>query len=377
MEFKLDTTVRDANIFIYGKLSPEATALILHSKIHLPQNSQMIHRMQQDGGRLWLIRESRMDGLLTVQSASFDQQQGFWKENNYERYMLSRNHGWMRNGKDGIEFDTQVKDAGGIIKMTGTNAAPFVTALLKLLSTQGYLTKNRINPGIGEETTIQGYSKYVDNGASVMENSFYHRAHGSSNLTQAFFQSERKAGETAVSLPEGILMALSCPLTTWKTGEIQLMQDPVIFLKDGITYERRYLELCSNVTLQEGVDYYPNIKLKSIINYVSATHLTLEDYLAKLAKVAIDILDPVDLVDMTNPVLSPSGLSYEKSTLDAWIKTCLAVEPENSDRPITDPLTQENIRGKQLVENSNLKLFIKFWPDFYESRKSIQAGLTL
>lgn len=358
MELKRDTTISDNNIFIYGKLGPTETASILFSKVAVMEQSieclPRINLLKIHGGKLWLIRDSRMDGLLTVQSLGYDPTRQQWQENNYERYMLSNNHGWMLNGKEGAEFEQKIKDAGGIVDMSKADAAPHVQGLLNILSDSGYLTYNRVNPKKGEETKVTGYSKYVD----------------SSVPRPVFFQPQKTAGDTMVSLPEGILMSLSCPLTIAKTGCIQLMRDPVTLLRNGISYERETLWV-ERPFLEEGVDYYPNIKLKSIISYVSAVHLGLDGYLDKLAKVESDITDPVELELMTQPTLSPSGLSYEKSVLDRWIRAREAIV--SNSEPVLDPLTNQNIRGKPLVENINLKLFIKFWPDFYKSRQAMKT----
>ena len=359
MESKRDTTISDNNIFIYGKLGPAETASILFSKIAVMEYSKelssMISQLKKQGGKLWLIRDSRMDGLLTVQSVSYDRSKQQWIANNHERYMLTNNSGWMLNGREGDEFKQKIKDEGGIVDMSKEDAAPHVQGLLNKLSESGYVTCNRINPKNGEETQITGYSKYVD-----------------SSVSPAFFQAQKIDGVTKVSLPEGILTALSCPLTIRKTGVIQLMKEPVTLLKDGISYELETLWE-DRPFLEEGVDYYPNIKLKTIISYVSATHLGLDAYLEKLAKVENDISDPIDLEVMTQPILSPSGHSYEKSVLERWIKSREAIDPDNFDSPVFDPMTNQNIRGKQLVENINLKLFIKFWPDFYKSRQAMQV----
>ena len=360
MELKRDTSISDNNIFIYGKLGPAETASILFSKIAVMEYSKelspVITQLKKQGGKLWLIRDSRMDGLLTVQSVSYVRSKQQWIANTHARYMLTNNSGWMLNGKEGEEFKQKIEDAGGIIDMSKADAAPHVQGLLNILSDSGYFTCNRINPKNGEETNITGYSKYVD----------------SSVPQTAFFQPQKTAGETKVSLPEGILMALSCPLTIRKTGVIQLMKEPVTLLKDGISYELETIWEESPF-LEEGVDYYPNIKLKTIISYVSATHLGLDAYLEKLAKVDNDISDPIDLEVMMQPILSPSGHSYEKSVLEGWIKSREAIESDNPDSPILDPMTNQNIRGKQLVENINLKLFIKFWPDFYKSRQTMKV----
>lgn len=377
MESKFETTAKDAKIFIYGKLGPVETGRILCSKIEVLQNSlefsPMISRLKTDGGKLWLIRESRMHGLLTIQSVSYDQEGGAWQHNAHERYMLSNNCGWVLNGREGREFDKIAQKCGGIIKVTEVCAAPYVAGLLDILSTRGYLVENRINPIAGEQTTTIGYSRYtVDLTRECKENAFQNLTPRRSNITATFFPPEKKAGETLVSLPEGILMALSCPLTAWKTGQIQLMKDPVTLLKDGISYERNTLLQCStDAVLIDGVDYYPNIKIKSIINYVSATDLPRDEYLAKLAKIENDISDPLGLSVFMQPILSPSGFTYEKSNLEKWIQTC-----ENLQRTILDPLTNQDISGKQLVENHNLKQFINAWPDFYESRKASDSNLS-
>ena len=362
MQNKIETTQQDANIFIYDKMDPEGANLILLAKVELLKKQQgfapIITKLEQDGGNLWLIRDSRVEGLLTVQSVSYSQTSSEWVPNSPVRFMLSNNSGWIinNNAPGTVKFEQVASHAGGLIKLTQENVTPHLPGLLSLLSSNGYSPENRVNPKLGEETKTIGYSDYV--------------------IPQKIMPSNHnfKFG-TSVSLPEGILIALSCPLTTKKTGEAKLIKDPVTLVSDGITYERAsLLEEYANQNLQEGKDFYPNIRLKAIINYVSATSLPPEEYLVKLAKVENDIQDPILLIDMEEPVLSPSGHSYEKASLENWIKSKQNV---SHMIPIPDPVTKEDIRGKPIINNVNLKQFIKAWPDFYQEQKEKCLSLQL
>ena len=68
---------------------------------------------------------------------------------------------------------------------------------------------------------------------------------------------------------------------------------------------------------------------------------------------------------MNEPVLSPSGHSFEKSSITKWINSKQVNLPTMSNTfPIPDPMTNQNIRDKPLVNNINLLQFIKAWPDF-------------
>lgn len=360
MRSKLQDAQKEADIFIYGKMDPITTNQILLSKSVLlknhPKFSSQIAQLQENDGKLWLIRDSRVEGLLTVQFISYDKASSQWKNNVPERYMLSTNAGWIVNNNDpgGVEFSSVAVQAGGTIKLTEENATPHVHGLLKLLSDQGYNVENRINPKIGEETQTRGYSRYVTRVQSpIPEQSGY----------------AVKLQSTSLSLPEGILIALSCSLTTQKTGEAKLMKDPVTLVSSGVTYERASL-LEELPFSQEKQDFYPNTKLKTIINYVSATSLQPTEYLAKLQKVEEDIMDPILLVTMKEPVLSPSGISYEKISIEKWVqsKQGSSLPILSGAHPIPDPLTKEDIRGKHLIENKNLRLFIQAWPSFYEQQ---------
>lgn len=119
--------------------------------------------------------------------------------NTAERYLLSNDMGWIRNNESpGSDlFETIAESAGGIIKLTEENTTPHLPRLLNLLSENGYEPDNRINPKVGEETQTTAYTTYVTTGKSR-----------SSHLES-----------TIISLPEGILMALSCPLATknWRS----------------------------------------------------------------------------------------------------------------------------------------------------------------
>jgi hypothetical protein len=227
-----------------------------------------------------------------------------------------------------------------------------------LLSENGYATENRINPKVGQQTTTKAYSTYqVRKTLPELE---MNQQSGRTVKLQPM--------STSISLPEGILIALSCPLTAKKTGETKLMKDPVTLVKDGITYERATL-LEEHPSLQEGKDFYPNIKLRTIINYVAANSLNPEEYLAKLQKVEEDILDPILQTELINPVLSPSGYSYEKSSIEKWISTKQSSTFLSNNIPVPDPVTKEDIKGRPMPENVNLRLLIKAWPSFYEQQK--------
>jgi hypothetical protein len=367
MQSKVHTPKKEADIFIYVKMEPNAANQILQGKLSLLKNhsafSSQIAQLQENSGKLWLIRDSRVEGLLTAQSISYDKASSQWKANCPARYMLSANKGWIINNNlpNSDEFNSVAVEAGGLIKLTEANTTPHLPGLLQLLSEQCYSVENRVNPKIGEETRTVGYSRYVTRT----------RAPISEQSGQTQLQS------TSLSLPEGIFIALSCSLTAQKTGEAKLMKDPVTAVSSGVSYERSaLLELAP--FFQEKKDYYPNTKLKSIINYISASSLLPEEYLAKLQKVEEDIMDPILLLTMSAPVLSPSGISYEKSSIEQWIqsKQGSGLPALSSINPIFDPMTKEDIRGKHLVENVNLKQFIQAWPSFYEQQKEKLSGDT-
>ncbi|KTD13602.1 Ubiquitin conjugation factor E4 family domain protein (U-box) [Legionella gratiana] len=352
----MQSKLEDADIFIYGKMGPKETNRILLAKVELlkkqPDFSSKLAALQENEGKLWLIRESRVDGLLTVQSVSYDKGSSKWKMNIPQRYLLSNEKGWIRNNESpGSDLFQAIADSvGGIIKLTEENTTPHLPGLLTLLSENGYYPENRINPKAGEETQTKAYTTYT-------------------NLSRSEKLHDRHLKSTIISLPEGILMALSCPLATKKTGEAKLMKDPVTLVKDGITYERvNLLEECPS--LEEGHDFYPNIKLKTIINYIAANSLQPDEYLAKLEKVEEDIQDPILFATIENPVLSPSGYSYERSSIEQWISSKQSALPVWSNiQPIPDPVTRVDIRGKALVPNVNLRLFIDAWPSFYEEQQ--------
>ncbi|KTD71489.1 MULTISPECIES: U-box domain-containing protein [Legionella] len=354
MRLKIEDT-DDANIFIYGKRGQDETNLILLAKAEwLSQQSKAsslkITQLQENGGKLWLIRDSQVKGLLTVQSISWDKESAQWQVNMPQRYMLSNAQGWIvNNANPQSETFFDIADAaGGIIHMTEENTQPHLPGLLKVLSENGYEVENRVNPKKGQETTSIGYTAYI---------------------TDAYIRKGDSSGpeleSTTVDLPEGMLIALSCPLTTIKSGQMKVMKDPVTWVQDGISYERANL-LERYPGLEEGTDFYPNTRLKTIINYVSATSLSPEEYWAKLQKVEEDIRDPILFNVMNEPVLSPSGHSFEKSSITKWINSKQVNLPTMSNTfPIPDPMTNQNIRDKPLVNNINLLQFIKAWPDFY------------
>jgi hypothetical protein len=358
---KLDLQINDADIFIYGKMGPLETKQILRAK-HKSLDSEMLLRLQESGEKLWLIRESRVEGLLTVQSESYNVSQSKWIPNTPTRYMLSNDHGWIINNQDPLsdEFNAIALSAGGIIKLTEENTTPHLPGLLNLLAENGYTSVNRLNPKQGQETQTRGYSTYVSD-SSLLRSEPGH-----------FF----KIAPSAISLPEGILQPLSCVFTTEHTGKAKLMKDPVTLVTNGISYERATL-LQKYPGLEEGKDFYPNIKLRTIINYVAATSLKPAEYLAKLHKVEEDILDPILGIEFVDPVLSPSGHSYERSSIEQWISSKLSSPFSwGNVNPIPDPITKKNINGKTMPENINLRSFIKAWPRFFaEQQEKLQSQL--
>lgn len=359
MQFKIE----EADIFIYDKMEPYQTNQILLGKVELLKKnsvfSSKLAALQENEGKLWLIRESRVEGLLTVQSVSYEKSLSEWKVDKAQRYLLSNDKGWICNSEspDSDMFHAITASVGGIIKITAENTAPHLPGLLNLLMENGYLTENRINPKLGEETKTKGYTHYT-------------------SFPQIPPQASSHLQSTIISLPEGMLLALSCPLSAKKTGEARLMKDPVTLIHDGITYECADL-LEKYPHLQQDRDYYPNIKLRAIINYVASNSLQPDEYLEKLKKVEEDILDPIHSVVMENPVLSPSGHSYEKSSIEQWIQSKQSHLSIWSDtQAIPDPITRVDIRGKALVPNVNLRLFIKAWPGFYEEQQQTLLART-
>ncbi|WP_454784463.1 U-box domain-containing protein [Legionella sp. WA2024007413] len=351
MELKIEE-INDADIFIYGKMEPDETDRMLFTKLEQlliqPDGCSKIAKLQHSSEKLWLIRDSRVAGLLTVQSVSWDKELTQWVLNGPQRYMLSNYHGWILNNSiPGSDIFLAVVDSvGGFIDMTADKAKPHLPGLLKTLAENGYYIENRINPKAGQQSKLTGYSTYIID-----------------------LSPKSTVQSTEVFLPEGISMALCCPISVLKTGQMKVMKDPVTRVDDGISYERSYL-LEKYPYLQEGADFYPNIKLKNIINYISATILMPEEYWSKLQKIDEDIKDPIFSETMTEPVLSPSGHSYEKKSIEQWIKKKQVGLPTVSNTlPIPDPMTQENIRGKTLVPNKNLMQFIQAWPAFYEDQE--------
>ncbi|KTC80540.1 Ubiquitin conjugation factor E4 family domain protein (U-box) [Legionella cherrii] len=358
MRLKIEEDTKEANVFIYGKMGPDETNLILFSKVSWLSNqsnySSNIALLQENGSKLWLIRDSRVEGLLTVQSISWNKELEQWQAEGPQRFMLSNDYGWVLNNAhpESEDFLVIADSVGGIIHMTNENTQPHLPGLLKILSANGYEVENRVNPKIGQETLSIGYTSYRTDADVSQQDS-----KGS------------KLVLTTVNLPEGMLMALSCPLATIISGQMKVMKDPVTWVADGISYERSQL-LMLHPDLEEGKDFYPNIKLKTIINYVSATSLSPEEYWAKLQKVEEDIKDPILLNTMQEPVLSPSGHSFEKSSIETWINSKYVNLPTVSNIvPIPDPITKQDIRGRTLVVNKNLSQFIKAWPDFYRQQE--------
>jgi hypothetical protein len=365
---------KPSNIFIYGRMSPQEAEIVLKTRARdMIAESGSTHLLDQE--RLWLLRESREPGLLTLESILYDKENDIWlgwsdmnektaikddacsiyrRRNeagiiteffvNPQRYMLSFNKGWIVNNypPNSYEFYQFAEAAGGKIQDMDKNSnGEDVVNLLEILCENGCYLRNRINPREGEQIKVQGYARYTLAGVN--------------NAKQKF------------SLPLELALTLACHLSKEKGQDLTLMKEPVILKSDGISYEREIL-LMIKPELKEGRDFYENLVLKNIIGYLS-TQDSNEKYLEYLNKINdYEILDTFTLSKLQEPVVTPAGHTYEKNDFELYIdssidskKNSYGVHAVAKDPKNTSVLVTKN----DLVLNRNLQSFIAAWPEFY------------
>lgn len=396
---QIQPTAAESTVFIYKMMSPDESDQKLLDRVAETIQSNG-NNDYQDGHRAWLIRESRVMGLLTIQSIIYDQINNKWisaqdcnapcsnstsefppvyiRKNSdgtttefdlgYYRYMLSNKNGWVLNQYSPSSDEYQecaAKFGGKKLDITAESGGQYVADLLVKLESQGFKTENRINPRILDQTTVKGYSRYTTPSSCEIDEE-------PMTLTLP--------PRNTFCLPDSIACALICPITRGQLRnnatilEIQppLMKDPVVETTTGITYEREALRIkytLSKKPFRESVEFYPNIVLKNIIGYLSATEASPTAYLSYLGKIGnTELIDPISFDLMTHSVITPSGFSYEKNVIENYIQT----RESSLFDGLRDPKNPNIIITKNtLVENKNLNTVLKQWPEYYDQLSKI------
>jgi hypothetical protein len=324
-----DLTV-NPNCFIYGQMTPYLAGEILLRSVRSLSEEKLIE-IKQNLEVVWLLRESRQDGMLTIHSASWYPVRNVWSLNEPRRVALTPD-GWV---------DANLTDENlailrtNLTKVKAEDFANNAVQLLEFLRNKFHLkVKNRINPEKKQQSDRDVFTSY-------------------GIFADDECKSKRK--KSKVSLPEDINFAITCALTkkTFLDPVVCRLDDLHLHLHRGESYERAKLE---EMKLDETTDFYPNHKLKSIINYLGAQY----DKLKKLEKINdSELIDAIYLERINDSVITPAGQSYSRLSIEEHLNSSGTKDPINPSVSITKP---------SLVPNSNLDIFISGWDRYYVQR---------
>lgn len=360
----------DQPIFIYQKMEPKTAQAMLRDRLtQLAMTDPVKYQALVESGKAWIVRESRVPGMLTIHSYALKKQTDDATgkmtielvDELPQRICLCHN-GWaFNNHTPGTnEFNEILENNGGLQQnLSRDNASQYLSSFYETIAQNQFPEASRINPLQGEQTKTNTYSGY----------------HVANDLPESSVE---------IELPLEISQLFCCPLSRKQLKHF--MQEPVILatpvhdtqhlLVVGKTYEKENLLMYSrrlHIRLTEGVNYYPNTTLKKIIRYLSTIYLknheriTDETRLDKLEKIHTEITCPILLEQMTNPVVTAAGTSYDEESINTFIET--KTRSAALFATIKDPITNVEITGCAVVKNENLARFIAHWPKLYESEK--------
>lgn len=351
-------------VIVFKQMSPEECEKILIEAIEKLKNN--ISHQQ----KLWLLRESREPGCLTLQAISYNNDSKKY-ESSMARFALC-NDGWVINNETPgtAEYNTVIANKGGKkqdVYVKDENKAE-VQSLLNCLNTGRFSINERINPNSHQVTQNHAYTNYtVDPLKSTSKDETKTMVAGASRYT-----ANNDIKQEKFFLPLQIANILSCPIERNEArnagNPVPLMNEPIVLKSDGITYEKDNI-VKRNPLWQEGMHFYENKTLKNIIGYLSAQEKTSEEYLLCLEKIdENELYDIVMFSKLENPVISPSGFSYERDSLHQWIDSKKSILEPN---PVVNDPKNPNIKitRNDLCPNINLKLFLDEWDKFYDQTK--------
>lgn len=357
----------ELQIFIYQKMEPvTAQAMLLQRIKSLETTDNPKYEQLVTSGIAWIIRESRVDGMLTIHSyvlkmnteATANDEAVEFIENKPQRICLCHN-GWVINNyqSGSNDFNDILEKNGGLhTQLNAENAGVHLTSFYETIAKNQFPVDSRINPNLDEQSKAKTYSGY-----------------------QVALDLPDDAVD--IEMPVEISELFCCPLD--KHHLRALMKQPVVLatpvddpqhlLEVGKSYEKRNLLKYVrkyNVRLHEGINFYENHILKSIIRYLSTVYFSGNEAIPdamrreKLEKIVTELNCPILFDLMMTPVITAAGSTYEKAAIDQHIDA--KTNPNALFNIVNDPVTGVNITGRALVANSNLARFISCWPKLYE-----------
>ncbi|MES2217784.1 MAG: hypothetical protein V4501_05185 [Pseudomonadota bacterium] len=325
----------EKKIFIYAQMQPDLANKKLVDCVN-KLSPEKLAEAKQSGCKLWLLRESKYEGLLTLHCMSY------FSEEHYQLYQPQRlallDTGWVSANLDKEGFEAILSK---LKKVNQHTALRYVNQLEEFLKTKyQLLPENRVNPEVSEQSRATIYSIYCETGSS-------HNA-----------EEKPAMARSVLDLQPDMKEAITCTLSK------KTFVDPVVAvhtlayysIKKGVSYDRAELE---KLGLRIYEDFYENILLKNIINYMGSTILILE----KLGKIEdFERIDTILQDQIKVATITPSGHSYSKIAIEQWIAA-------SGDAVASDPKVPSiKITLQSLVPNTNLDEFISAWPAFYQSR---------
>ncbi|WP_347251239.1 U-box domain-containing protein [Legionella sp.] len=359
-----------ADIFIFKHMTSQQSEAVFRSRI---VEWVKRHGQPQDRQTFFLIRDSSDGGSVALERFQYDQKNNRWR--GYQepgvlihrdgteepwiimpiRFCLCKN-GWVQNPHpvDSKAFHEVNEQQGGkLFSVTAEIANKHYNSLLMTIwSCIGFSSKlmEQIFPYEGEQT-----KKLVYEGDTNNKNNT--RPQAVSVLGKDNDKYLRKNHPSSIPLPPEITALLSCTLQEDITAypgffdnslaECVLMDDPVVCIHDGESYERRHLE---RLGFREKADFYPNFHLRKIREYLYCRD---KDTGWIIEKINATLGDTVTHELLKPPVIiAPSGQSYSdcKNGIKDWLK-----------RNQTDPITGEATAIGDLVPNKRLGRFLEEW----------------
>jgi len=316
----LSSAIAEKDIYIFKAMLPEmGYAILEQQRAHLNDD-----RLAEYKHCLWLLRESNVKGMLTIDFALWNAEKKQWQNSSIRMALTAK--GWVKalNPAEVVMLENITAESAAAHEQS-------LTAHITGLNNGLFTTKNRLNPRKEQQTQAAIYTSYVD------------------------ISEEGKLRSRMVDLSPGVKQAITCELSK------QVFKSPVVMnrnmsvrvrgwefinLYKGRSYEESEL-IALNVPRS---CFYHNYFLAHAINRLGCTNDS------KIESLAEDILvDGVEIDQLKEPQILPSGHSFSKSTIHDLSAASITGE-------MACPITRGNFRLNDVVENINLERFIQEWP---------------
>lgn len=318
----MDSHNKAESIIIYKQMAPEVGLAELKKKIG-------------DRDYVWLLRESRVDGMLTVQVARRNKSGG-----SLHRLCLTGD-GWKDASTDALvaALRPQMIEVGlaNIKEIAGEQLGSLFVAIEGL----GLQQSRMVIPSAEMQSRQNIYSGYA-----VPEDDTTEESHILTRSGSSLFDSGGRKRTGSADISDKELLALIVDPVTQK-----IMSKPVTF-RDGTVCDLSTV----GPDLREGVDFVRNHTLGNIIKYINvlyseqATRAMKEE---KLESLRNDIQCPVSLSNFSNPVLLSTGHCLEREMLDAMIASGRSLKCPKTNTPI--------LAGSEISDKTTAK-FMELWP---------------